>query len=85
MSGGGEGDEQSVMTIVDVLRSLENSAGEPMDTVEGILMLCCVVVLSVREVEWRYFVSSSFGSGYLALARSLLSPTHGPGEFCLYF
>jgi hypothetical protein len=43
---GWEGDEQSVMTIVDVLRSLENSAGEPMDTVEGILMLCCGVECS---------------------------------------
>jgi hypothetical protein len=47
--GEGEGeeeDEQSVMTIVDVLRSLENSAGEPMDTVEGILKLCCGVECS---------------------------------------
>jgi hypothetical protein len=44
MGGGeGEGDEQSVMTIVDVLRSLENSAGEPMDTVDGILMMRCGV------------------------------------------
>lgn len=35
----GREDEQSVMTIVEELRSLENSAGEPMDTVDGILML----------------------------------------------
>jgi hypothetical protein len=46
MGGGEEGDEQSVMTIVDVLRSLENSAGEPMDTVDGILMMCCGVECS---------------------------------------